>query len=377
MFLISFFKEDKIMIKLFSPFSQNKKKPSSPNGIPFPKDFAGIGYIYIPPNVKRADFIKTCTNTSTVSVITEQGTVYNRVPIDKITINYIEWPTSIRTLGSPVVFINIPYHDKPVIISIYNALDEYSSLEEGQFNLEKITSGGHVKITGKGETGELFISVNSFDQAKSGLQDDLLKSAENINNTIKGGKIFIDVQNDSGTAEVNLNVKGDINFVTEGTTFIKNSKELLLEVRDEIDDPENLINFTTQISVQNGNFNFKIIQINADGSEVTEGATILNYTKGTGLSFTDEFNNQVITNKDEVIVNSKKFSLNSGAQAMVLGNILKTLLDDFITAVSEITTTTMLGAQPIINIEQVIALKERTEQILSKLGFLDNQDNRK
>ena len=348
------------------------------NGVPFPKNYGGIGYIYIPSDVERQKFISTCYNITKVSFVTEDGQIYHNVPIDKVAIKEVIFPSDDRKLGSPIVWMNIPFKDSPVVIGVYNALDEFQKLEEDQFALEKITSTGMVKISGKGKTGELFIYVNNFSSTGNtlDLQDDQLESLPS-RQQIEGGKIFIDVQNDGGTAEVNLNVKGKINIVTEDTTYIKNANEFLLEVRDEELDPNNgLTNVTTKISFKNGILDFKIVTLDDQGNETKDGIIELNYTRGTGLNYVDEFNNQIITNKDQVQITSKKFLLNGGAEAMLLGNTWKKLMDNFIDTVSQITVTTSEGPSgPPINVADIIAFKEQTQNVLSQLGFLDSKDS--
>jgi len=66
----------------------------------------------------------------------------------------------------------------------------------------------------------------------------------------------------------------------------------------------------------------------------------------------------------------QKVVLGKGESPMIIGDIFKALLDDFIDAVSDIKTNTAIGIQPIINIAQVKLLKTRTKEILSKYGFL-------
>ncbi len=321
----------------------------------------------------RIKFIQNCFNTGKVSIQIEDGQLYQNVPIDKVSLREVIFPSSRRKLGSPVVWMNIPIKDQPVVIAVYDALDEFQKLEEDQFSLEKITGSGSVKISGKGKSGELFISVNNFSKTSTihDLQDDELEAIKS-RKQIEGGKIYVDVQNDSGTAELNVNVKGKVNIVTEDTTYIKNANELLLEVRDEEEDK----NVTTKISIKNGILSFKIVNLDDNGNEQNDKITKFEYSKKIGLNYIDEFENQIITDKDQVQIISKKISLNKGDEPMLLGKAWKNLMDDFITELSKITTSTMIGVQPIINAAQVLSFKEKTEAILSKLGFLEKEDSR-
>ncbi len=311
------------MISLFKPLtSKQTRKTIKPNGPSSPKQHGGIGYIWIPERVERNKFVETCFRTTKVSFVTEDGQVYNNVSIDKVAINHIEFPDENRTLGSPVVYMVIPFHDQPVILGVYNSLDEFSKLEEKQFNLERITSTGSVRISGKGKTGELFISVNQYDNNSSDQTD--LQEDEQPNPQVLGGKIYIDVQNDSGTAELNVNVKGSLNIVTENKTTIKNAKELEFEVRDEVEDPDNdLAGVTTKLSVKNGEITFKIVTLDEEGNETEDLKTVLTYSRKVGLSFIDEFGNKLITTEDQVQVLGAKQVLGEGKEPLVLGSTFK------------------------------------------------------
>jgi hypothetical protein len=68
---------------------------------------------------------------------------------------------------------------------------------------------------------------------------------------------------------------------------------------------------------------------------------------------------------------SQKVIVNDGEDPMVLGNELKTFLENLIDEIGAITTVTALGLQPIVNKVKVTALKDKLNTILSKEGFLN------
>ena len=85
----------------------------------------------------------------------------------------------------------------------------------------------------------------------------------------------------------------------------------------------------------------------------------------------DEFKNEITVKEGEVDIVSKKINLGKGKEKVVLGDTLKGLLDDTLDAISQISTVTAIGVQPITNIASFQALKSKTSSILSKLSNTD------
>lgn len=320
------------------------------NGIESYRVLCEIGYIYVPNDIDRVKFIQSCLRTKRVSIVTEGGQVFNNVPIDKNAINQIYFPNNSRKLGSPVGFMFIGKTDRPVVISVFDALDEFSNLNENQFSFERETETGSVLFSGKGDTGEMFIAIEGKKQVGRN----------------SGGKLFINVKNPDSTALVDLKVDGDFNLETTGKISLKSEKSVNLELINELTDKS-----ITNLSISNGLLEFSIQDIDNEGNKKEENKTAIKYVKNEGFSFTDEYGNTFTTKDKEIKFNTDKFILKSDKEAMVLGNTLSKLLGEFIDAVAAITTTTMLGAQPIINIAQVTALKSKVDTILSKHGYLE------
>lgn len=320
------------------------------NGIESYRVLCEIGYIYLPNDIDRVKFIQSCLRTKRVSIVTEGGQVFNNVPIDKNAVNQIYFPSNSRKLGSPVGFMFIGKTDRPVVISVFDALDEFSNITENQFLFERETETGSVLFSGKGDTGEMFISIEGKKQVG--------------NNA--GGKLFINVKNPDSTALVDLKVDGDFNLETTGKVNLKSEKSINLELINELED-----NSITNLSFSNGLLEFSINNLDSDGNKTSDKQTLIKYTKNEGFSFLDEYGNTFTTKDKEIKFNTEKFILKSDKEPMVLGQTLSDLLGEFIDAVAAITTTTMLGAQPIINIAQVKALKTKVDKILSKHGYLE------
>jgi hypothetical protein len=73
----------------------------------------------------------------------------------------------------------------------------------------------------------------------------------------------------------------------------------------------------------------------------------------------------------EINARINKFSINDGNEPITLGNALKTILDNLFTMLGESTTTTAIGQMPLLNGQQIAALKDETAKILSQISFTD------
>lgn len=143
----------------------------------------------------------------------------------------------------------------------------------------------------------------------------------------EAGEVFINIKSKDESGKVNINVEGECNITS-------------------------LTNVTLK---QFGKLSF-ITENKDDQSEVTvEEHT----SKG-----------RTVQSEEENII-TQKFNINNGKENFVLGQKLKSFLDDLITEIGNITTTTQLGQMPILNKEQVLSYKERTKDLLSAIGFID------
>ena len=163
--------------------------------------------------------------------------------------------------------------------------------------------------------------LNKIDELQNFTEDSFVISRKFSNG--KDINNYIEVSGDAQNGQINISVSGS-----------KNLGKLKINIANK--------NKTAELSVNvKGKINI----------EATDDISLVNNT----IIY--------LTAKEKVI-------LGRGDSPMILGDLLKSLLDDFIDATSQITTLTAIGTQPIINIAQVEALKERTQVILSKYGFL-------
>lgn len=297
---------------------RGRKKSIGPIPVPGRRLSAGIGYAVIPSDVDRDQYIKQCYRTGTILMYTEDQEVIRDVSVDEEDIQSIIFPEIVNDLGSAVVWVLLPLKRQPVVVSVIMKPDESLDIQEHQRKIRKQTDFGLAEISLRGDKGIMSFTIDAEES--------------------DGGQLNVRVQNANSTAQMNLFVRG----------------KATIEATDRID-----------MKAIND------IQMTIEDPSVVNSKTTIQYKRGEGFSYIDEFKNTIKIINGQVSIDSKKFVLNNGGQPMVLGDALKSLLDDFITATGSITTATLIGASPIINKAQIDALKTRSAQILSKLGFLD------
>jgi len=78
---------------------------------------SGVGYIIIPTEVDIDEFIEDAMRTGRVSIDGGFGHgQFHNVPIDRDALQRIKFPDDEGKHGTPVVWVNIPKHNVPVIV---------------------------------------------------------------------------------------------------------------------------------------------------------------------------------------------------------------------------------------------------------------------
>jgi hypothetical protein len=265
-------------------------------GVSNPKYSAGIGYIIIPTNTDRAAYVQKCLRTGTVGILTETGGIIWNVHCNKSDLGFLEFPlvadlADKASLGTAVVWVNLPSQDNPMIVALVERYDEGTTLLEHQFKIIREFNGGHVTISGRGDKGELSLDV--------------------MNEASTGGTINISATNLAKSAEINLFTQGQVNIEALGKINLKATDSLNVTIKDRsIDDKE----------------------------------TTIQYVKGAGLSYKDEFDNEILANEEKIQIKAvKEVDLGSGKEAMVLGDTAKQFISDLIDQIKAITVPTAFG----------------------------------
>ncbi len=315
------------------------RKALSEQGIETNRQTVSIAYIVIPTDIDRQDYIDSCMRKKTVSILTEGGEYINEVSVGKLAMQLIEFPkvdgNNSRNLGSPVCILNIAQKNKPIIVEVFDATDEFAMTIDNSLTLSKKTSDTNFNVSLLGNEGSGAISFYSND---------------------KENGFDVNINNKKGKAYFKMFVNGFLNLITKKRILLKSGEGIYIEIKDEVTDAttENK-NKYTRLSVDNGNLIFQTGKVDPTTKEFVA-------TDSSIVSVTDETID---------IKHLKRVNIGSGKEAMILGETMRDFTNEIIGAISSITTTTMLGVQPIINKAQFEALKQQTDKILSKYGFLD------
>jgi len=203
---------------------------------------AGIGYVIIPTVADRDAYVQKCLRTGMIGMLSDEGGICWNVQCNKHDLGFLEFPfvadlKDKASLGTAVIWVNLPTQDNPIVVSIVDRYDEGNLMKEHQFKFIREFDGGYVELSGRGDTGEIFI---------------------NATNDGSGGSVNISATNTSQDAAINLFTKGDTNIEAVGSVNMKATSSVNITIQDKL---------------------------------IDENTTTINYVKGVGLEYNDEFGN--------------------------------------------------------------------------------------
>lgn len=234
------------------------------------RDYCGIGNVIIPRDKDKTKYIESCYRKGTISIVLENGGIVDNVIISKSSIKDLQFPDNYTTLGSQVIWINKPKQNQPLVIGIFSKNNDFINTTQDKDELRKASSKGVYEVIVDSSKG--IVIVNSSSTLES------------------GGDIYIISTNKTKTSKLSIKVSGSVSVDTPEFN-ITNSKKLSLTVIDKT---------------------------------IDENITSIEYEKGVGFTYKDEFGNEVILNKDVIQFKPiSKLNIGDGAEPLVLGNTLK------------------------------------------------------
>lgn len=220
---------------------------------------SGVAYVAIPQDLDRATYINECYRQGLISIKTEDGGFYNRVPVCLWAFNFIEFPDTPQDNGSPVVYITEPMHKQPMVVSIINKNDELIDLVEHQFKLRKKYKKNFVEIVGSAKGGYIGINVDSEEDAQ----------------------VFINVSNKNKNAKLDISIDGQILTHTSGDATHTRYGDYLSQSFDPVDESQSASHKQTSSSNEFINDEFVI-------NDGTDPITLGNKLKSLLDDFLDE-----------------------------------------------------------------------------------------
>lgn len=297
------------------------------------RDAAGTGYIIIPAGVDKRKFIDHCFRTGTISLLLENGGVIDNVLISKNALNEIEFPEKFNTKGSQLIWINQPRKLSPIVIGSLSKTNEFVNFNVNKSSLKRSTKNFVSEVLVDAQNGSIVITSNSSIEG--------------------GGDIYIISTNKKKNSKFKIQVSGSIEIETpDFITTASNKVSLIIKNKDEDDT-----------------------------------ITKIEYEKGVGLSYSDEFGNECSANSDGFNISpSSKFSIGEGSESIILGDTFKLIFEDLTDMMSKLAAAcakiqvgTSMGDSTIpknaLDLNQISSdmtnIKERYADFISQTSFTD------
>lgn len=279
---------------------------------------AGVGFVVVPSEVDRVQYINDCYRTNTLTINGGKGYGYfSGVHADINVMQCIKFPTDEENRGTSVVWVKDAVSQLPVIVAALRRQGEYYSLDENQYRLKRGTETRNVEIFVDGTTAGLDITV--------------------LGDKDEPANIDIKLSSENADSVLNVSCDNEINIIGNKSVNVVTNQKATLKVKEK-------------------------------GEEKMS----LSYELGKGLNYKDEFENEVVAKDGEVDIISKKINHNSGKEPMVLGNTLADLLDEMLKAIQAITVISPVGATSTpVNAASFAAIQKKLDAIKSKISNLE------
>ena len=347
MYLITLFLRVNLLIMAEIKIIKDKPKPQKieiPNiGISRPKNDIGeigVGFVIIPSDVERADYILDCYKTNTVTIQGGWGYgCFNNVDVDPEVMKRIEFPDVPEEKGTAVVWVKDDVSQLPIIIATIRKQEDYYALDENQYLVKREPRNTSKSV-------EVFMDGNS-----STLQVNIVGDSDTPAN------LNIKVTSENESSVVNLYCDNEVNISAHNTVNVNSRGAVNINTAESI---------TAKI-------------VNDDDEEKMS----LSYTPDNGLAYADEYKNSIICKEGQievisndkngdVIVRGAHINHNDGGEPMVLGDTLKNILGELIDAITALTVVTPAGPSSTpSNAVQFTTVKQKLSNFLSQKSNLD------
>ena len=248
---------------------------------------SGVGFVIIPPGVDIEIYKEDCFASNTVSITGfDFGHIHN-VPVDKEVMQTLEFPKRIGEMGSPVVFVNIPKHNVPVVVACLKNEKDVFKTHEKRIRKTKSSGSKVVDLDMDADDARIAMSVNG---------DELIPAI--IELLVKGN-----------------NSKNYLKVEVDGTTFIKSKLNILT------------ISNTKQ----------EFIVLNKKG--VVVGKIKLSSVDDERFLYQDDFQNEIIVGKSGQSIKDKSGNIvtidESGVNVDAADNGIKLVSNESVVEISE------------------------------------------
>lgn len=119
----------------------------------------GVGYVFIPEDRNRDDFVDTCFRTMRMSVIDDNGNPIHNCYVTKEVLQQIRFPRNAGEIGDSVVWVCKPFLAQPVVVGTFVTSDEPDFRSDQELRVLKQWNQGAIDIHGSSKEGFLTIDV--------------------------------------------------------------------------------------------------------------------------------------------------------------------------------------------------------------------------
>ena len=119
----------------------------------------GVGYVFVPEDRDRDEFVNTCFRTMRMSVIDDNGNPIHNCYITKEVLQQIRFPRNSGEIGDPVVWVSKPFLAQPVVVGTFVTSDEPDDRSDQELRVLKQWNQGTIDIHGSSKEGFLTIDV--------------------------------------------------------------------------------------------------------------------------------------------------------------------------------------------------------------------------
>lgn len=122
----------------------------------------GMGYVIIPEDVDREQYISSCFRKSRISIIDDvYGNVIHECYITREALENVKFPENVGERGMPVVWVSQQFSQSPMVIGTFVNNEKISLRKDEEIHINKFYGDGSVNIDGNPKNGTLFIGVSS------------------------------------------------------------------------------------------------------------------------------------------------------------------------------------------------------------------------
>lgn len=277
----------------------------------------GVGYLVVPEEIDRVQYIEDCYRTQTVSINAGEGYGYfNAVRCPQNVLENLKFPTE-NNRGTPVLWIKDGMSHLPVIVGWLRKEGDYYALGENQWRTSRGNDKRNVEVFIDGNTSTLQINVLGDEEEPANVQIKL--SSQNKDSVF------------------NLSSDNEVQLTGVNKTTLNSCKEIQMLVKEE-------------------------------GEEKFQ----MKYTLKEGFLYEDEFGNSIRCVDKLIEIKSEQINHNGGNEPMVLGNTLQEVLSDILTAIQKLTVISPTGATSVpVNVADFAKIQQRLSDIKSKKSNLE------